>query len=76
VYWTAPADNGGAYISAYVVKIYQGTRGLRSVTVSARATNALITGLGNRGYYSFTVTAKNVVGLGPPSTRSVTVRTT
>jgi subtilisin family serine protease len=76
VYWTAPTSNGGASISAYVVKIYQGTHGLRSVTVPGTATNTLITGLGNRGYYSFTVTAKNVVGLGAPSARSSTVRTT
>ncbi len=76
VYWTAPTDNGGAYISAYVVKVYQGTRGLRSVTVSGTARNALITGLGSRGYYSFTVTAVNVVGPGAPSARSATVRTT
>jgi subtilisin family serine protease len=76
VYWTAPKSNGGAAISVYVVKVYQGTRGLRSVTVSGNATNALIAGLGDRRSYSFTVTAKNAVGLGAPSRRSVPVRTT
>jgi subtilisin family serine protease len=76
VYWTAPTSNGGAYISGYVVKVYQGTHGVRSVTVSGKVTSALVTGLGDRGYYSFTVTAKNAVGLGAPSRRSTTVRTT
>jgi hypothetical protein len=76
VYWRAPADNGGATISAYVIKVYQGTRGIKSVTVSGSARSTLVTGLANKGYYSFTVTAKNVVGLGTPSPRSATVRTT
>jgi subtilisin family serine protease len=76
VYWTAPKSNGGAYISAYVVKVYQGTRGVRSVTVPGTATSALITGLGHRGWYSFTVTARNAVGAGAASARSATVRTT
>jgi subtilisin family serine protease len=75
VYWSAPKSNGGAYVSAYVIKIYQGTRGLGSITVRGTARSALVTGLGNRGWYSFTVTAKNVVGLGPPSPRTTTVRT-
>jgi hypothetical protein len=76
VYWTPPLSNGGAYVSSYVVKVYQGSRGLRSVKVSGRATSALITGLGHRHWYSFTVTAVNVVGAGAPSARSATVRTT
>ena len=76
VHWRAPESNGGARVSAYVVKVYQGSRGVRSVTVPGTATSALITGLDHRGWYSFTVTARNVVGAGPPSTRSATVRTT
>jgi titin len=76
VYWAAPYDNGGAAVSAYVVKVYSGTRGIKSVTVSGTARSVLVTGLANKGYYAFTVTAKNRVGLGPASTRSGTVRTT
>ena len=76
VYWTAPKSNGGAYISAYVVRAWQGTRLVTSLTVSGASSNALVTGLGNRGYYSFTVSAKNVVGLSAPSARSATIRTT
>jgi hypothetical protein len=76
VYWRAPADNGGAYISAYVVRAWQGTGLVRTVTVPGTATSALVTGLGNRRYYAFTVTAVNVVGPGAPSARSTTVRTT
>jgi hypothetical protein len=76
VYWAAPSDDGGAAISAYVIKVYQGTRGIKSVTVSGRARSVLVTGLRNRAYYTFTVTAKTRVGFGAPSPRSGTVRTT
>ena len=48
---------------------------VRTVTVPGSRRSALVTGLPNRGYYAFTVTAKNVVGLGTPSPRSSTVRT-
>jgi len=75
VYWAAPSDNG-ATITAYVVKVYSGTRGIKRVTVSGRTRSVLVTRLGNRASYSFTVTAKNAVGLGPASPRSVAVRTT
>ena len=34
VYWTAPVSNGGAYISAYVVRVWQGTPAGQTVTVS------------------------------------------
>jgi subtilisin family serine protease len=76
VYWRAPADNGGAYISGYIVRAWRGSDLVRTVTVSGTATSALVSGLGNRAYYSFTVTAVNVVGPGAPSARSSTVRTT
>jgi subtilisin family serine protease len=76
VYWTAPTSNGGAYISAYVVRAWQGTRLIKTVTVPGGARSAVVSGLANRNYYAFTVSAKNVVGVGAASTRSATVRTT
>jgi subtilisin family serine protease len=76
VYWRAPADNGGASITGYVVRAWQGSKLIRTVTVSPSVSNALVTGLANKGYYAFTVTAKNAAGLGTPSARSATVRTT
>ncbi len=76
VYWRAPADNGGAYVSGYVVRAWQGTKLIKTVTVSGTATNALVSGLANKAYYAFTVTAKNAAGLGASSARSATVRTT
>jgi subtilisin family serine protease len=76
VYWKPPTDNGGAYVSGYVVRAWQGTKLIKSVTASGTATNVLVSGLANKGYYAFTVTAKNVAGLGTPSARSATVRTT
>jgi hypothetical protein len=76
VYWAAPVDDGGSTISAYVVRAYQGTRGIKAVTVSGSARSVLITGLQHGAYYTFTVTAKNHLGFGPASPRSATVRTT
>ncbi len=75
VYWAAPTQNGGAYISAYVIKVYQGSKGIKTVTVSGAKRSTLITGLRNRASYTFTVTAKTRYGFGRPTPRSPTVRT-
>ena len=75
LYWSKAATNG-APITGYVIKVYQGTRGIKSVTVPGYVGNALVGGLANRATYTVTVTAKNAVGYGPPSARSAAVRTT
>jgi len=75
VTWTAPANNGGAAITDYVVEY----RRLRDTawTVFSRpastATSAVVTGLVNGTNYTFRVTARNVVGLGTPSAESAGV---
>ena len=69
VSWTVPADDGGTPILSYVVTPYQGSTAQvpSTVTGSPPATSALITGLSNGTFYTFTVTATNKVGTSPIS---------
>ncbi len=73
MYWSTPPTNG-APITGYLIKVYQGTRGIKSVTVPGYVKNTLVAGLRAGTSYSFTVTAKNSAGYGPPSARSASVR--
>jgi subtilisin family serine protease len=75
VWWAPPRDNGGSPIRSYVIRVYQGNRGITSVRVRGHLTNAMVTGLGNRQYYKMTVSAVTARGEGPRSPRSPTVRT-
>ena len=71
VTWAAPA-NGGSPITSYTVTPYIGSTA-QPVTVvsgSPAPTSANVTGLTNGTTYTFTVTATNAVGSGPPSTPS------
>jgi GH18 family chitinase len=67
VTWTAPASNGGKPISSYRVTTQPGGA---TLTVTAPATTASITGLANGTTYTFTVAATNSVGTGPASAPS------
>ena len=71
VSWTAPS-NGGSPITSYTVTPYIGTSAQTPMTItgSPPATSATITGLTNAATYTFTVTATNSVGTGPPSSAS------
>jgi Domain of unknown function (DUF4082)/Bacterial Ig domain/Fibronectin type III domain/Lysyl oxidase len=71
VTWTAPA-NGGSPITSYTVTPYNGSTAqpATSVTGSPPATSTTINGLTNGTSYTFTVTATNIVGAGPPSSPS------
>jgi hypothetical protein len=62
VSWTAPA-NGGQPIQTYTVT---GTPSGHAV-VSGSSTTAVVFGLTNGISYTFTVSATNVIGTGPPS---------
>jgi subtilisin family serine protease len=74
VTWSKPPNNG-ATINGFLIKVYQGTRGIKSVSMTGGAINyTVIPGLSPGVAYSFTVTAKNAVGYGPPSARSATVK--
>jgi Domain of unknown function (DUF1929)/Fibronectin type III domain/Kelch motif len=71
VSWSAPS-NGGSAITSYTVTPYIGSAAQSPTTVSGSppATSVNIGGLTNGTTYTFTVTATNAVGTGPPSTPS------
>jgi hypothetical protein len=60
-----PPSNGGSPITTYTVTPYAGARRLKPVTVSG--TSAVIGGLRNGIRYRFRVAARNVLGAGPMS---------
>jgi hypothetical protein len=66
--WTAPADNGGAPITAYVVsaKNSAGKPVGTPATVSGTATKGTVTGLTSGVKYSIYVIARNVAGDSTP----------
>ena len=68
--FTAPASNGGATVTGYLV-----TRMPGSITTRVAASPALLTGLLANTRYAFTVAAINSVGTGAPSALSAAVTT-
>jgi hypothetical protein len=71
--WTRPGNPGSAPVSSFVVRAYDGTTLVRSVSTAAPATQATVTGLVNGRSYTLSVTAVNAVGAGSASARSVAV---
>ncbi len=71
VTWSAPANNGSP-ITSYTVTPYLGSTAEPATKISGSppATSATITGLTNGATYTFTVTATNAIGSGPPSPAS------
>jgi Domain of unknown function (DUF4082)/Bacterial Ig-like domain/Fibronectin type III domain len=72
VNWTAPSSNGGSTITKYTVTPFIGSAAQTPVTVtgSPPATSTTVNGLTNGTSYTFTVTATNAAGDGPPSSPS------
>uniref|UniRef100_UPI004053D498 Ig-like domain-containing protein n=1 Tax=Shewanella sp. TaxID=50422 RepID=UPI004053D498 len=68
VSFTAPANNGGAAITAYTVTSSPG-----GFTATGGASPLTVTGLTNGTAYSFTVTATNIVGISAASAASNSV---
>jgi hypothetical protein len=66
--FTPPASNGGAPIESYTVTASPG-----GATASGTLGPIDVTGLTNGAAYTFTVTATNAVGTGPPSAASPAV---
>jgi len=60
--FTAPASNGGSPITGYTITSSQG-----GITKTGLVSPITITGLTNGTSYSFTVTATNIIGIGPAS---------
>ena len=70
--WLAPAYDGGAAISVYIVTSVPG-----NITCSnGSTTNCQISGLTNGTAYQFSVAAQNAVGVGPSSTLSAPITPT
>ena len=69
VSFTAPADNGGAAITSYIVTIDVNGR-----TITGSGTPILVTGLTNGTSYRFNVAAVNSQGTGPVSAWSAPAR--
>src|SRR5262249_61551074 len=65
VTFAAPAATGGAPVTSYAV-----TGSPEGQTASGAASPIVVTGLTNGTTYTFTVTATNVAGTGPPSAPS------
>jgi len=70
--WTAPS-NGSSPITGYVITPYIGAVAQTPQTFSGTGTTQTATGLTPGTAYTFTVTAQNLAGLGPPSARSGSV---
>ncbi|MBI0582165.1 MAG: fibronectin type III domain-containing protein, partial [Methanomassiliicoccales archaeon] len=64
--WTAPADDGGAKVDHYMVRM----NGTENFTVNT-GTKTVITNLTNDELYTFTVTAHNAAGYGLSSTEEL-----
>jgi hypothetical protein len=71
VTWSAPS-NGGSAITSYTVTPYLSGVAQTATTVTGTppATTATVGGLTNGQSYTFTVTATNAIGSGPPSSAS------
>ena len=68
--WTAPASDGGAAITGYVVTPYVAGVAQTPVVLIGPATTRLIPGLANGTVYTFRVAATNGIGTGPQSADS------
>jgi len=73
VAWTIPADNGAALITQ-IVRAYSGGRVVSSVSVDGVTSSVRVTRLRNGVEYTFTVQARNSVGIGLESAASAPVR--
>jgi subtilisin family serine protease len=73
VSWDIPAD-GGSVITSQIVRAYSSGRLTATVTVDGATTSTRVTRLRNGTEYTFTVQARNAIGVGPESAQSVPVR--
>jgi uncharacterized protein YjbI with pentapeptide repeats len=73
VSWRVPADDGGAPLMGFTVKLYDGGTPAGSVAVAPTASSVTVPGLVAGHSYVFTVTAENTVGDSPESDPSSAV---
>jgi hypothetical protein len=67
VTWTAPLDNGSP-IQYYTVTPYQNGVALTPIRVDAPSTTVTVFALQSGTFYTFDVTATNMMGTSPPGT--------
>jgi phospholipase C len=65
--WQEPQSDGGARVRSYTVTPYLNGVAQTPIVFNSTATTQIITGLTNGGRYTFTIRARNSVGLGYPS---------
>jgi photosystem II stability/assembly factor-like uncharacterized protein len=70
LYWTAPADDGGAPITSYQISAYVGGTLWSSTITGSTAVHIWYMGLTNGTTYTFNVAAINAVGTGTQSLQS------
>ncbi len=73
VRWAAPASNGGAPVTGYVVRVYWGRTLVKTLNANAVARRLTVAGLANDVTYTVSVSARNSKGVGTSSARSVAV---
>ena len=73
VRWAAPASNGGAPVTGYVVRVYWGKTLVKTLNANAVARRLTLTGLTNDVTYTVSVSARNSKGIGTSSARSAAV---
>jgi hypothetical protein len=73
VTWTAPASNGGSAITGYTLIPYRNGVRQAPITLNGTALSATVTALTNGASYTFTVQARNAIGVGPASPASAAV---
>ena len=71
VSWTAPVDDGGSPVLYYTATANPG-----GATCTTTSTSCVVSGLTNGTGYTFTVTARNAIGMSVPSAPSATVTPT
>ena len=73
--WNTPPDNGSPINGYNIVRTAVGSNSYTTIQKSDTSTSAIITGLANGQSYSFKVSAKNALGIGPESTPIISVPT-
>ena len=69
VSWAAPGDDGGSPVLDYTVTAIPG-----GASCTTAGTSCVVPGLANGNSYTFTVTARNAIGVSAPSAPSPPVR--
>ena len=67
VSWQPPDSDGGAHIQGYVITPYVNGLPMAPQSFDSRTTTQTVTGLTNGNAYTFTVQARNALGVGYPS---------